>query len=308
MRGPASGQAFTFDDALAQLDYLQALGVSHVYLSPILTAAKGSTHGYDVTDPTTVSAELGGADGLARLSARHPRPGHGPGRRHRAQPPRRRRPHAERLVVGPPHARPRVGLRVVLRRRLDAGPARQDRPPRPRRRPRRRRSRGRRRRAAARRPDVADRAGHGIGSAAEVYDRQNYRADRLEAQRVRVPALLLHHVAGGSAPGGPRRVRRHARRGQAVVHRGPRRRPAHRPSGRIVRTPQAISSGCASSPAPTAWIVIEKILAARRGARADPARRGHHRIRRAARDRRPARRPRRRAATANRWRRQIARG
>jgi (1->4)-alpha-D-glucan 1-alpha-D-glucosylmutase len=68
MRGPASGQAFTFADALAQLDYLQALGVSHVYLSPILTAAEGSTHGYDVTDPTTVSAELGGPDGLARLS------------------------------------------------------------------------------------------------------------------------------------------------------------------------------------------------------------------------------------------------
>jgi (1->4)-alpha-D-glucan 1-alpha-D-glucosylmutase len=68
MRGPASGQAFTFDDAMNQLDYLQDLGVSHLYLSPILTAAEGSTHGYDVTDPTTVSEELGGAEGLARLS------------------------------------------------------------------------------------------------------------------------------------------------------------------------------------------------------------------------------------------------
>jgi (1->4)-alpha-D-glucan 1-alpha-D-glucosylmutase len=68
MRGPASGQAFTFSDAVDQLDYLQALGVSHVYLSPILTASRGSTHGYDVTDPTTVSAELGGPDGLATLS------------------------------------------------------------------------------------------------------------------------------------------------------------------------------------------------------------------------------------------------
>ena len=35
----------------------------------MLTAVRGSTHGYDVTDPTTVSAELGGAEGLARLSA-----------------------------------------------------------------------------------------------------------------------------------------------------------------------------------------------------------------------------------------------
>jgi (1->4)-alpha-D-glucan 1-alpha-D-glucosylmutase len=63
------GDAFTFADAESLLDYLDDLGVSHLYLSPILTAVKGSTHGYDVTDPTTVSDELGGADGLARLSA-----------------------------------------------------------------------------------------------------------------------------------------------------------------------------------------------------------------------------------------------
>ncbi|MDT5107950.1 MAG: (1-_4)-alpha-D-glucan 1-alpha-D-glucosylmutase [Mycobacterium sp.] len=59
---------FTFADAENLLDYLDDLGVSHLYLSPILTAADGSTHGYDVTDPTTVSSALGGADGLARLS------------------------------------------------------------------------------------------------------------------------------------------------------------------------------------------------------------------------------------------------
>src|SRR6201995_969537 len=63
------GDCFTFDDALAILDYLDDVGISHLYLSPILTAAEGSTHGYDVTDPTTVSAALGGADGLARLSS-----------------------------------------------------------------------------------------------------------------------------------------------------------------------------------------------------------------------------------------------
>lgn len=63
------GDCFTFADAEKQLDYLDALGVSHLYLSPILTAGHGSTHGYDVTDPTTVSAALGGPDGLARLSA-----------------------------------------------------------------------------------------------------------------------------------------------------------------------------------------------------------------------------------------------
>ncbi|MFI5508597.1 malto-oligosyltrehalose synthase [Mycobacterium sp. NPDC051804] len=63
------GDFFTFADAENQLDYLDALGITHVYLSPILTAAEGSTHGYDVTDPLTVSAALGGAEGLARLSS-----------------------------------------------------------------------------------------------------------------------------------------------------------------------------------------------------------------------------------------------
>jgi len=69
LRGPSSGFGFTFADAENLLDYLDDLGVSHLYLSPIMTAVAGSTHGYDVTDPTTVSPELGGPDGLARLSA-----------------------------------------------------------------------------------------------------------------------------------------------------------------------------------------------------------------------------------------------
>src|SRR5882672_12258219 len=69
LRGAASGFGFTFADAENLLDYLDELGVSHLYLSPILTPVEGSTHGYDVTDPTTVSAALGGPEGLARLSA-----------------------------------------------------------------------------------------------------------------------------------------------------------------------------------------------------------------------------------------------
>ncbi|MFE9786693.1 malto-oligosyltrehalose synthase [Nocardia salmonicida] len=60
--------ALTFADARAIAEYLQQLGISHLYLSPILTAAHGSTHGYDVTDPTTVSAALGGPTGLKVLS------------------------------------------------------------------------------------------------------------------------------------------------------------------------------------------------------------------------------------------------
>ncbi|WNG89962.1 malto-oligosyltrehalose synthase [Mycobacterium sp. ITM-2016-00317] len=67
MRGQASGEAFTFADAENLVDYLADLGVSHLYLSPILTAGEGSSHGYDVTDPTTISAELGGPEGFERL-------------------------------------------------------------------------------------------------------------------------------------------------------------------------------------------------------------------------------------------------
>ena len=39
-----------------------------VYVSPILTAEKGSDHGYDVTDPSTVDPSRGGPEGLAALS------------------------------------------------------------------------------------------------------------------------------------------------------------------------------------------------------------------------------------------------
>jgi (1->4)-alpha-D-glucan 1-alpha-D-glucosylmutase len=58
---------FTFDDAAAVVDYLRDLGVSHVYCSPYLQAAPGSTHGYDVVDPHRLNDELGGADAHARL-------------------------------------------------------------------------------------------------------------------------------------------------------------------------------------------------------------------------------------------------
>ncbi|HET9070575.1 MAG TPA: malto-oligosyltrehalose synthase [Acidimicrobiales bacterium] len=58
---------FDFDAAAAVAGYLGELGVSHLYLSPILQAAPGSTHGYDVVDPTRVNQELGGEGGYARL-------------------------------------------------------------------------------------------------------------------------------------------------------------------------------------------------------------------------------------------------
>jgi (1->4)-alpha-D-glucan 1-alpha-D-glucosylmutase len=59
---------FGFWDAALVADYLADLGVSHLYCSPYLQAAAGSTHGYDVVDPGRVSDELGGAAGHAELT------------------------------------------------------------------------------------------------------------------------------------------------------------------------------------------------------------------------------------------------
>ncbi len=59
---------FTFDDAAAWLPYLHALGITHLFCSPILQAAPESTHGYDVVDHSRISEECGGEDGFRRLS------------------------------------------------------------------------------------------------------------------------------------------------------------------------------------------------------------------------------------------------
>jgi (1->4)-alpha-D-glucan 1-alpha-D-glucosylmutase len=59
---------FTFGDAIAVVPYLHELGVTHVYLSPILQATPGSTHGYDVVDHARINVELGGEAGLHRLT------------------------------------------------------------------------------------------------------------------------------------------------------------------------------------------------------------------------------------------------
>ncbi len=60
---------FTLAQATEILSYVADLGISHVYTSPLLAAAPGSTHGYDVVDPTVVNAEIGGSAGLERFHA-----------------------------------------------------------------------------------------------------------------------------------------------------------------------------------------------------------------------------------------------
>jgi len=61
---------FDLHAAAAQLPYFAALGVSHLYLSPIAAAVPGSAHGYDGIDPTRVNPELGGEDAFLALSRR----------------------------------------------------------------------------------------------------------------------------------------------------------------------------------------------------------------------------------------------
>ncbi|GAA1749102.1 malto-oligosyltrehalose synthase [Aeromicrobium alkaliterrae] len=49
-----------FAEARALVPYLRDLGVGALYLSPVLDATPGSTHGYDVTDPSLARPALGG--------------------------------------------------------------------------------------------------------------------------------------------------------------------------------------------------------------------------------------------------------
>jgi (1->4)-alpha-D-glucan 1-alpha-D-glucosylmutase len=50
---------FTFRDASNILDYLDRLGITDIYSSPLLQSRKGSGHGYDSTDPTRIDSDLG---------------------------------------------------------------------------------------------------------------------------------------------------------------------------------------------------------------------------------------------------------
>jgi (1->4)-alpha-D-glucan 1-alpha-D-glucosylmutase len=52
-------EQFRFEDASRLVPYLKQLGISDIYTSPVLKARKGSSHGYDITDPTRLNPELG---------------------------------------------------------------------------------------------------------------------------------------------------------------------------------------------------------------------------------------------------------
>ncbi|MCW1912964.1 malto-oligosyltrehalose synthase [Luteolibacter sp. GHJ8] len=64
------GKNLTFDAAADLVPYLSDLGISHLYLSPLLKAAEGSEHGYDVADPTRIDDRIGDEAALGRLFRR----------------------------------------------------------------------------------------------------------------------------------------------------------------------------------------------------------------------------------------------
>ena len=59
---------FPFRDAEQIVPYLRALNVGALYTSPFLTATPDSTHGYDVTDYTTINPEIGTDADLQHLA------------------------------------------------------------------------------------------------------------------------------------------------------------------------------------------------------------------------------------------------
>ena len=62
---------FDLDAAAGITAYLRDLGVSWVYLSPLLRATEGSDHGYDVVDPSMVDPARGGREGSTGSPLRH---------------------------------------------------------------------------------------------------------------------------------------------------------------------------------------------------------------------------------------------
>ena len=268
--------AFTFADAEDLLPYLDDLGVSHLYLSPILTATPGSTHGYDVTDPTTVSAELGGAEGLARLSAAVRSRGMGlivdivPNHLGVDKPEQNKwwwdvLKHGSdsayssffdidwtlddgRIVLPVLGSDDDVDDLVVDGDVLRLGDL-----------------------------ALSHRTGDRFGHRPRGTRPSALPSDRLAQRDMRLPAVLLDHLAGRSATGGSRGIRRHPCRGEALVRRRSGRRPAHRPPGRTVRS-GGLSELAAGDHRAARVDRHREDPGRRRAAGSEPARGGHHRI------------------------------
>lgn len=61
---------FTLNQVNELIPYLQDLGVTTIYGSPIYVATPGSSHGYDAVDPTRINPEIGTEDQLRAITDR----------------------------------------------------------------------------------------------------------------------------------------------------------------------------------------------------------------------------------------------
>ena len=68
---------FTFKQAAELVNYLNELGVSDCYASPLFAARQGSSHGYDVIDHSTINPELGSEEEFVEFARRLRRLGMG---------------------------------------------------------------------------------------------------------------------------------------------------------------------------------------------------------------------------------------
>jgi len=59
---------YTFKHLSGILDFLDELGITTIYASPLQLPTKGSTHGYDGIDPSRINEEIGTIDELAALA------------------------------------------------------------------------------------------------------------------------------------------------------------------------------------------------------------------------------------------------
>src|SRR3712207_2755959 len=59
---------FKFADAAAIVEYLDGLGLTDAYVSPLSMARPGSNHGYDVLDPGRLNPDLGSEEDFRRFA------------------------------------------------------------------------------------------------------------------------------------------------------------------------------------------------------------------------------------------------
>src|SRR5262249_60864436 len=65
------GPSLGFEQVAALASYLDALGITAVYLSPCFKCGPGSSHGYDVTDHNLLNPSIGSPASCDRMAATH---------------------------------------------------------------------------------------------------------------------------------------------------------------------------------------------------------------------------------------------